>query len=180
MYVPLCKKIRSTLKILTNTQVFLTHKGEGLPLVVDELIGVLSLKVVDELDEVAVAVFAMVLGAQVCQLTLTLDVVDADLALLHQFLHEKIIPQGDMLCARTVGTVAGDVQRRRIIDMQRHAAKALTEAQLQYHVGQNPASFFIIRAAATSSASIVGCMVSPSSSTWKMTGAWSPSRCMMT
>ena len=76
----------------------------------------------------------MVLGAQVCQLILALDVVDADLALLHQFLHEKI-PQRDVLCARTVGTVVGDVQRRRFIDMQRHAAKALTEAQPRHRVG---------------------------------------------
>ena len=77
---------------MTNTQVLLTHKDYGLPLVVDELVGVSSLKVVDELDEVAVMVLAMVLGAQeVCQLTLALDVVDADLA-LHQYLHEKLIP----------------------------------------------------------------------------------------
>ena len=41
-------------------------------------------------------VLAMVLGAQVYQLTLALDVVDADLA-LHQFLYEKLIPQRDML-----------------------------------------------------------------------------------
>ena len=84
MYVHLCKKVRSTLIILTNTQVFLTHKGGGLHLVVDKLGGVLSLKVVDELDEVVVTVFAMVLGAHVCQVILALDVVDADLALLHQ------------------------------------------------------------------------------------------------
>ena len=120
---------------MTITQVLFTHKDDGLPLVVDELVGVSSLKVVDELDEVAVTVLAMVLGTQeVRQLTLALDVVDADLA-LHQFLHEKIIPQRDMLCARNVGMVAGDVQRQRVIDMQRHAAKALTEAQLRRHVG---------------------------------------------
>ena len=135
MYVHLCKKLRSTLKIVTNTQVFLTHKDNGLPLVVDELGGVLSLELVDELDEVTVTVFAMMLGAQVCQLILALDVVDADLA-LHQFLYEKIISQRDMLCARNVGTVTGDVQRRRVIAMQRYAAEALTEAQLQHHVGE--------------------------------------------
>ena len=89
LYVYLCKQLRSTLKIVTNTQVLLTHKDDGLPLVVDELVGVSSLKVVDELDEVAVAVLPMVLGAQeVRQLTLASDVVDADLA-LHQFLHEQ-------------------------------------------------------------------------------------------
>ena len=40
-----------------------------------------------------------------------------------------------MLCARTVGTVAGDVQRRRVIDIQRYAAEALIEAQFQHYVG---------------------------------------------
>ena len=115
---------------MTSKQVLLTHKDDGLPLVVNELVGVSSLKVVDELDEVAVTVLAMVLGAQVRQLTLILDVVDADLS-LHQFLHEKVTPQRDMLCARNVGTVVGDVQRRRVIDIQRHAAEVLTEAQPQ-------------------------------------------------
>ena len=67
---------------MTNTQVLLTHKLDALPLVVDELVGVSSLKVVDELNKIAVTVLAMVLGAQeVRQLTLALDVVDADLAL---------------------------------------------------------------------------------------------------
>ena len=80
---------------MTSTQVLLKHKYDGLPLVVDELVGVSSLKVVDELDEVAVTVLAVVLGVQVRQLTVALDVVDADLT-LHQFLHEKIIPQRDM------------------------------------------------------------------------------------
>ena len=42
----------------------LTDKDDGLPLVVDELVGVSSLKVVGELDEIAVTVLAMVLGAQ--------------------------------------------------------------------------------------------------------------------
>ena len=81
------------------------------------------------------AVLAKVLGAEVCQLILALDVVDANLALLHQFLHEKI-PQRDVLCARTVvGAVAGDVQYRRIVHIQRHADEALIEAHLQHHVG---------------------------------------------
>ena len=81
---------------MSNTQVLLTHKDDGLPLVVDELADVSSVKLVDALDEVAVTVLAMVLGAQVCQLTLALDVVDADLA-LHQLLYEKIIPRREML-----------------------------------------------------------------------------------
>ena len=97
--VHLCKQLRSTLKIVSNTQVFVTHKGDGLSLVVDELASVSSLKLVDALNKVAVTVLAMVLGAQVYQLTLALDVVDADLA-LHQFLYEKIIPQRDMLARR--------------------------------------------------------------------------------
>ena len=112
----------------------LTQKDYGLPLVVDECVGVLSLKRVDELNDVAVAVLAKVLGAHVCQLILALDVVDADLALLHQFLHEKI-SQRDVLCATTAGSVAGDVQRRRVVNIQRHAAEAVIEAQLQHHVG---------------------------------------------
>ena len=74
---------------MSNTQVFLAQR--------DDLVGALSLKLVDELDDVAVEVLAKVFGAQVCQLILALDVVDADFALLHQFLHEKIIPQRDML-----------------------------------------------------------------------------------
>ena len=57
----------------------------------DELDGVLSLKLVNDLDDVAVAVLAKVLGARVCQGILVLDAVDADIALLHQFLHEKTL-----------------------------------------------------------------------------------------
>ena len=72
------------------------------------------------------AVLAKGLGAQVHQLVLGLDVVDADLALLYQFLHGKI-PQCNVLCARTLGAVAGDAQR--------HAAEALMKVQLQHHVG---------------------------------------------
>ena len=95
----------------------------------DELISVFSLKLFDELDDVTVTVLAKVLGVQVCQLILGLDVLDADLALLHQFLHKKI-PQRDVLCTRTGSAVAGDVQRRRAVDIQRHAAEVLTKAQL--------------------------------------------------
>ena len=123
-------------------------------------VGVLSLKLVDELDDVAVTVLAKVLGGKVCLLILALDVVDADLALLLQFLYQKLIPQRDMLCARTVGTVAGDVQRRRVIDIQRHAAEVFIKAQLQ----QNTAPF-IVKAPASSSASMVDCAVSPCSPT---------------
>ena len=76
---------------MSNTQVFLAQGDYDLPVDDDELVGVSSLKLVDGLDDVATTVLAKVLGAQVRQLTLVLDVVDADLA-LHQFLHEKIIP----------------------------------------------------------------------------------------
>ena len=109
---------------MSNMLGFLVQGDDGIPLEDDELVGVLSLKFVDELDEVALTVLAKVLGTQVCQLVLTLDVVDADLALF-QLLHEKI-PQRDVLCARTVGAVTGDVQCRRVVvDIQRHAAEAL-------------------------------------------------------
>ena len=43
---------------------FLAKNDNGLPPVVDERVGVLSLK----LDDVAVTVLAKVLGAQICQL----------------------------------------------------------------------------------------------------------------
>ena len=65
---------------MRNKQVLLAQKDDSLPLVVDELISVSNLKLVDKLDAVAGTVLAMVLGAQVCQLILALDVVDADLA----------------------------------------------------------------------------------------------------
>ena len=163
---------------MTNTQVLLTRKDDGLPLVVDELVGVSTLKVVDELDEVAVAVLAMVLGAQLRQLTLALDVVGADLA-LHQFSHEKIIPQRHLRCTRNVGTVVGDVQRRRVIDMQRRRVSICSGTLPKFSpkpspdimLEQNTASSFIARAVATSSASIVDCTVSPCSLTLKMVGA---------
>ena len=90
---------------------------------------------------------------------------DADLALLHQFLHKKI-PQRDVLCARTVGAVAGDVQRRRVVDIPKLSSKPISNITLE----QNTASF-IVRAAAACSASIVDCAVSPCNPTLKMIGA---------
>ena len=119
---------------MSNTQVFLAQEDDGLPLKDNELFGVLGLKLVDELVKVALTVLAQELGAQVRQLIPALDVVGADLALLHQFLHEKI-PQRDVLCARTVGRVADDVQCRSVVDIQRHTAEAFIEALLQHHVG---------------------------------------------
>ena len=108
---------------MRNTQQALLPQGEGdLPSEDYELVGVLSLQLVDELDEVAVIVPAKVLGAQVHQLNLGLDVVDANLALLHQLLHEKI-PQRDVLSARTIGAVADDMHRRRVVDVQRTLPK---------------------------------------------------------
>ena len=55
-------------------------------------------------------VLPKVLGVQVCQPILALEVANADLVLFYQLLYENII-QHDVLCARTVGAVAGDVQR---------------------------------------------------------------------
>ena len=93
------------------------------------------LELVDKLGEVMVTVLAKILRAQGYQLILVLDVVDADLALLHQFLHEKNT-SARCTCARTIGgPVVGDMQRRRDVDIQRHAAEALVEAQLQYFLG---------------------------------------------
>ena len=119
---------------MSNMQVFLAQKYDGLPLVVDELVGVKSLNLIDELDHFAVTVLAKGLGVQVFQLILALEIVDPNVALLHQLLHETI-PRRDVLCARTVSAVAGDVQRRRLVDIQCHAAQSLIEAQLQHHVG---------------------------------------------
>ena len=121
---------------MRNTQqVFLPQEEYGLLQDDGEIVGVLSLKLVDKLDEVAVTVLGKVLGAQVHQLILGLDLVDANLAPLYQFLHEKI-SQRDLLCARTVGATAGDVQRRHVANGHRHAAEALVEVQLQHHVGE--------------------------------------------
>ena len=119
---------------MSSREVFLAQEDDGLPLEDEELVGVLTLKIVGKIDEVAVTVLAKVLGAQIWQLILALDVVDAGFALRHQLLHEKI-SQCDMLCATSVGTVANDVQHRCVVNIQRHAAEALTEAQLQYHIG---------------------------------------------
>ena len=80
------------------------------------------------------AVLAKVLNTQVRQLILGLGVVNADLAFLLQLLLEKL-PQHDVLFARAVGAVDGDVQRRRVVDVQRHAAEALVQAQLQCNAG---------------------------------------------
>ena len=57
----LCKSLQWALKIVSNTQVFVAQKDAALLLVVDELVSALSLKLVDELDEVAVTVLAEVI-----------------------------------------------------------------------------------------------------------------------
>ena len=88
----------------------------------DKLVGILSLKLVDELDEVVVTVLAMVLAIL--------------LVALHHYFLQKYTLQRDMLCAGAVGAIAGDVQRQGVIDVQRPAAKALIDAQLQHHVGE--------------------------------------------
>ena len=111
-------------------------------------------------------VFAKVLGAQVRQLTLVRDGEDdADLA-LRQFLHEKIIPPCDMLCAGNVGTVA-DV----LSIYNGTLPKLLSKPSSSIMLEQNTASFFIARAAPTSFASIEDCAVSPYSPTLKLIGA---------
>ena len=125
------KKIRGIRKYCTSP----AQEDDGLPLEDDELVGVLSLKLVDEFDEVAVTMLAKVLGYNLRQLILRLDVVDANLVILHQLLLHKEISQRDVLCARTVDAVAGDMQCRRAAYVQRHAAEALAKAQLQHHVG---------------------------------------------
>ena len=76
---------------MRNTQIFLPQEDDDLLLEDDELVGVLSLELVDELEEVAVVVLAKVRGTQVRQLILALDVVNADLALLHQLMYKKHI-----------------------------------------------------------------------------------------
>ena len=116
---------------MRKTHVLLAQEDGGLPLESCEFIGVLSLKLVGKLDEVTMVALPKVIGAQVRQRILDLDVVDADIALLH---HEKV-SKCDVLCARTVGVVTGDVERRLVGDVHRHATKALIEAQLQHHVG---------------------------------------------
>ena len=141
---------------MINTQVFFSQRDDDLLLVIDELF------------EVAVMVLAKVLGVHACQLILALDVVDADLALFHQFLREKI-SQRDVL-ARTVGAVTGDVQRRRVVDILRHADEAPSNLSCNVLLDQGTASS-ILRAVATSSDFIVDCAVSPCSSTLKLIGA---------
>ena len=112
---------------------------------------------------------AKVLGAQIHQLILGLDVVDADLALLHHFLHEKIT-QRDVHCVRTVGAVAGDLQRRPVSIYSGTLPKLSSKSSSNIMLEDNTTSF-IVRDAATSSASIVNCAVSPCSPTLKLIGA---------
>ena len=109
------------------------------------------------------------LSAQIIQLILGLDVVNADLALLLQLVHKKVF-QRDVLYTRNVGAVAGDMQRRRVVNVQRHAAEALVEVQLQHHSGAEH-SLFQCQSCRTSVSSIVYCSVSPCSPTLKLIGA---------
>ena len=156
---------------MSNTQVFLAQKYDDLPLVVGELVGVSSLKLVDKLNEVAVTVFAKVLRAQVCQLILALDVVNADLALLHQFLQEKYLSTTCFargLQVRLPATCSANVLSIHDGTPPKLPSKPSSSIMLE----QNAASF-IVRAATTSSASIVDCAVvdcavSPCSPTMKM------------
>ena len=157
---------------MTNTQVLLTHKDDGLHLVVDELVGVSSLKVVDELDEVAVMVLAIVLGAKkVLQLTPALGVLDADLV-LHQFLHETnnisaryaLREECRYGCRRCAAPTCYRYAAARCRSSYRSPAPTSCWSRIPPHP-------FIARAAATSSVSIVDCAVSSCSPTLKMVGA---------
>ena len=67
------------------------QENDGLPLNNNELAGVSSLKLIDNLDGVAGTVLVKVLSNQVFQLILGLGVVDANLALPYQLLHEKYL-----------------------------------------------------------------------------------------
>ena len=127
---------------MRNTQKFLTQEDEGLPPEDDELVGVSSLKLVDELDDVTATVLAKVLGAQIRQLILGLDVVDADLALLHHFLHEKIT-QRDVHCVRTVGAIAGDVQRRPVSMYSGTLPKLSSKSSSNIMLEDNTTSFIV-------------------------------------
>ena len=106
----------------------------------DELLGVLSLYLVDKFDKVAVTVLAEVLGAQVRQLILGLDVGGSDLALLHQLLHENV-PQRDVLCAKTVGAVADDGRRHVLLIYSGTLAKLSSEPSANFMLEQNTTSF---------------------------------------
>ena len=147
----------------------LTQKGYGLHLVVDERVGVLGLKLVDELDDVAVAVLAKVLGAHVCQLILALDEVDADLALLHQFLLEKYL---SLMCfarrlqVRLPATCSADVLSIYSGTLPKLSSKPSSNIMLE----QNTA-YFLARATATGFTSIVDCAVSLCSPTLRMIAA---------
>ena len=72
MNIKICAN-SNVLKKMRNAQLLLPKEDDGLPLEDDELVDVLSLKVVDELNQVAMPVLAKVLGAQVCQLILGHD-----------------------------------------------------------------------------------------------------------
>ena len=149
---------------MRSPEVFPRQENYGFPLVDDDLVSVLSLQLIEELDKLAVSVLAKVLDAHVRQLILVLERENADISLLHRLLCENIL-QRDVLCVITEGVAAGDVQRRCIVDVEWHAAKALIKTQLQRHT-----PFLIVRAAATSSASIMDCAVSPYTLTLKLIG----------
>ena len=114
-------------------------------------------------------VVATVLGAQVRQLIFDLDVVDTNSALLQQPFH-KNVPQRDVLCARTVGSIAGDVLLRRVVDVPWHAAEAHAEAQLQNHVG---AEYHLLHCRSFRREFCLHryCLVNPPSPTLKLIGA---------
>ena len=156
---------------MSNTQVFLAQKYDDLPLVVGDLVGILSLKLVDKLNEVAVTVFAKVLRAQVCQLILALDVVNADLTLLHHFLQDKYL--STTCFARGLQVRLPATCSANVLSIHDGAPPTLpSKPSSSIMLDQNAASS-IVRASPTSSASIVDCAVvdcavSPCSPTMKM------------
>ena len=74
-----------------------------------------------------------VLGSEIGDLILCFHKVDGDLTFLHYFPYKEL-PQCDVLRARAVCALAGDVKCRCVVDVQRHAAEPFLEAQLQKNV----------------------------------------------
>ena len=68
-----------------------------------------------------------VLGSENGDLLWCFHKVDVDFAFVHLFPHKEV-PQRDVLRARAVCAVAGDVKCRCVVDVKRHAAEPFFEA----------------------------------------------------
>ena len=101
------------LKNTRNTQVLFPQGA-------DEHVVVLRLKLVDGLDEVALTVIVKVNDVEVLQLILGLDVVDTDLVILHQLLHE--IHQRGVIIRRNRAGV--ETQLSQLVRCTRRSARA--------------------------------------------------------